>query len=394
MEKLKDRYDAVQEALLNLYEHASNDIDTQIKHWELTRQENAILYVARQKGLKSLGMHPVPSLATSENKAKDAIKMHLLLKSLKDSPFGNETWSLTETSLELLNTPPKNCFKKRGYTVDVLYDRDEDKVYPYTAWEQIYFQDEHNMWHKTHGAVDYYGLYFYDVNGYKVYYVKFDDKAKTLSVTGEWEVRYKNKTISPSVTSSSSPSSSWKSSSELGTSSKYSETDQEIVRRPKEKPEGRTGDASQSPPNLRHSRRGREGELGTTGGSPAKRRRAEAPDSTGSAVPTAQQVGSRHRSVGRGHLSRLERLQKEAWDPPTIIVKGCANTLKCWRFRCKNNKSRKLYEYATTVFRWVDLDNNSRMLFAFKDTQQRELFLDSVTLPKGTEVALGSLGSL
>ena len=393
MERLRERYDAVQEALLNLYENASNDIETQIKHWELTRQENAILYLARQNGLKKLGMHPVPSLATSEHKAKDAIKMHILLKSLRDSPFGNETWSLTETSIELLNTPPRNCFKKSGYTVDVLYDRDEDKLYPYTGWDSIYFQDENNMWHKTHGAVDYYGLYYYDENGYKVYYVKFDDKAKTLSITGEWEVRYKNKTISPSVTSSSS-SSSWKSAAGPGTSSsKHSETDEESIRRPKENTQDRTGDG-QSSPTLRHTRGRREGESGTTGGSPAKRRRTEAPDSTGSAVPTAQQVGSSHRSVGRRHLSRLERLQEEARDPPIIIVKGCANTLKCWRFRCKNNKSRKLYEYATTVFRWVDLDNKSRMLFAFKDTQQRELFLDSVTLPKGTDLALGSLGSL
>nr|AYA93415.2 MAG: E2 protein [Human papillomavirus] len=393
MEKLTERYDAVQEALLNLYENASNDIETQIKHWELNRQENAILFVARQNGLKKLGMHSVPSLATSEHKAKDAIRMHLLLKSLRDSPFGNETWSLTETSLELLNAPPRNCFKKGGYTVDVLYDRDEDKLYPYTSWENIYFQDEQNMWHKTSGAVDYYGLYFYDERGQKIYYVQFDDKAKTLSVTGEWEVRYKNKTISPSVTSSSSAS-SWKSASGPGTSSKYSESDQESVRRPKEKSQNTTGATSQSSPNLRHTRGRREGESGATGGSPAKRRRTEAPDSTGPAVPTAQQVGSSHRSIGRRHLNRLERLQEEARDPPIIIVKGCANTLKCWRFRCKNNKSRQLYEYASTVFRWVDLDTKSRMLFAFKDNEQRDLFLDTVTLPKGTELALGSLNSL
>lgn len=397
MERLRDRFDAVQEALLTLYEQDANDIDTQIKHWDLMRQEHAILYIARQNGIRQLGLQQVPSLATSEHKAKQAIMMSILLKSLKDSPFGNETWSLSETSIELLNTPPRHCFKKSGYTVDVYYDRDKDKLFPYTGWHDIYFQDENNTWHKTVGKVDYYGLYYVDENGEKVYYIKFDEKAKTLSTTGEWEVRYQNKTISPSVTSSSF-SSSWKPSSGYGlpTTSQHPETSeerrtqQEIAERPLSR-----SSTNEKVSGIRLRRRG-EGEQGSTERSP-KRRRADTPDSTGSAVPTPAEVGRSTRSVGRGHYSRLERLQIEARDPPILIVKGCSNTLKCWRFRIKT-KNRKCYTFATTVFKWVDgvheLDDRSRMLLAFKDYTQRQQFVDSVTLPKGTEIAYGSLNSL
>lgn len=393
MERLRERFDAVQEALLTLYENASNDIDTQIKHWDLMRQEHAMLYIARQNGIRNLGLQQVPSLATSEHKAKQAIMMSLLLKSLKESPFGNETWSLSETSVEMLNTPPIHCFKKSGYTVDVYYDKDVDKLYPYTGWRDIYFQDVQNMWHKATGKVDYYGLYYVDEFGDKVYYIKFDDKAKTLSATGEWEVRYQNKTISPSVTSSSFHS-SWKPSSghHLPTTSKHSEAPEE--RRHEEDTEEQLP-TTQETSGIRLRRRG-EGEQGPSERSP-KRRRADTPDSTRSAVPSPAEVGTSHRSVGRGHYSRVERLQIEARDPPILIVKGCSNTLKCWRFRIKT-KNRKYYTFATTVFKWVDgvheLDDRSRMLLAFKDSKQRQLFVDSVTLPKGTEVAYGSLNSL
>lgn len=391
MEKLRDRYDSVQDALLNLYENATNDLETQIQYWDLTRQEHIILYYARQQGLKRLGLHPVPSLATSEHKAKDAIKMTLYLRSLQESPFGNEPWSLTETSLELFNTPPSNCFKKDGYTVDVLYDRDPEKLFPYTGWHHIYFQGEDNLWHKTQGQVDYYGLYYYDDFGDKVYYIKFDEKAKTLSVTGEWEVKFQNKTISPSVTSSST--STWKSASSPGpSSSRHSETREESYRRLQEEPESGLG-TTKTATAVRYTRGRRQREPGTPRGTPAKRRRAATPDSTRSAVPSPEQVGSSHRSVGREYSSRLERLQAEAWDPPVLIVKGGANTLKCWRYRFKTRNS-KLFLYATTVFKWVDLDNDSRILLAFKDENQRTLFVNTVTLPKGTQLAYGSLNSL
>ncbi|ADH29808.1 regulatory protein E2 [Human papillomavirus 121] len=390
MEKLRERFDAVQEALLTLYENAAKDIDTQIQHWELLRQEHVIMYYARQNGIKRIGFHQVPSLATSEHKAKEAIRMTILLKSLKDSPFGSETWSLTETSLEIVNAAPSNCFKKEAYIVDVYYDRDADKVYPYTGWKHIYFQGEDNMWHKTPGRVDYYGLYYIDDYGDKVYYVNFDEKAQTLSVTGEWEVKYQNKTISPSVTSSSSPT-AWKPAQGHTSHSPWNSETIEEVRRKQEGPKNTSVPSSEETPGLRHNRRRREGESGITR-SP-KRRRTDIPDSTGPAYPTPAQVGSSHRSASGHYSSRLERLQAEARDPPIIIVKGCANTLKCWRFRFKK-QNRKLFEQASTVFKWVDYDSSSRMLLSFKDTAQRQLFLDTVTLPKGTQVALGSLNSL
>jgi len=58
-----------------------------------------------------------------------------------------------------------------------------------------------------------------------------------------------------------------------------------------------------------------------------------------------------------------------------------------------------LYRAATTVFRWVvsdseDKKENGRMLIAFCNSMQRDAFLASVTLPKGTSHWFGSLDAL
>ena len=66
---------------MDLYESGREDLQSQIDHWQTLRQEQVLLYFARKHGVMRLGYQPVPPLATSESKAKDAIGMVLLLQS-------------------------------------------------------------------------------------------------------------------------------------------------------------------------------------------------------------------------------------------------------------------------------------------------------------------------
>ena len=89
MDNLSERFNVLQENLMDIYESGQEDIETQIKHWQLLRQEQVLFYYARKNGVMRVGYQPVPPLATSEAKAKDAIGMVLLLQSLQKSPYGN-----------------------------------------------------------------------------------------------------------------------------------------------------------------------------------------------------------------------------------------------------------------------------------------------------------------
>ncbi|AXN57297.1 E2 [Macaca mulatta papillomavirus 4] len=420
METLTERFETVQEALLKLYESEATDIDTQIEHWNLIRKENILLHYARKNGVSKLGLHTVPQLTVSEHNAKQAIKMVLLLQKLKDSEYGKERWTLTDTSLELFNTPPKNCLKKGGFTVDVLYDNEESKRFPYTAWTYIYYLNDNDEWEKVPGKADYYGLY-YEESGHKRYYSKFEEDAAQYGQTGIWEVRYKNNIISAPVTSSTKAPGSGSAAGVPARPTGHTETDAQTRggrRKVHFAPRGCTPSTNLSSPLREEAKRPRGGRVGRGGqqrgqgeqGPPqrgespsSKRRRIDIPDSsTGRPTfPSPSEVGSRHRSVEGGHRSRLQQLQDEARDPPVVIIKGIPNILKCWRNRTKQKNSR-LFTCISSVFTWKDDDDNActgsgakgRMLVAFDTTRQRDIFLKTVHLPKGTSYDIGSLGSL
>mgnify|MGYP000196279906 CR=1 FL=1 len=99
MEALNDRFNALQETLLDIYESGKDDIDTQILHWNCLRKEQILLHYARKHGIRRVGYQHVPPLAVTETKAKEAIGMVLVLESLKKSPYGSESWTLVNTSL-------------------------------------------------------------------------------------------------------------------------------------------------------------------------------------------------------------------------------------------------------------------------------------------------------
>lgn len=392
------RFDALQDQLLTLYESAATDIHSQIKHWELSRKLNVLMYYSRKEGYSNLGLQTLPTLQVSEYNAKLAIKMMILLKSLANSRYGKEQWSLTETSAELMLTPPKNTFKKGGFQVEVFYDNDRFNANVYTQWEYIYYQDLNDEWHKVPGEVDHNGLSFTDVTGEKTYFKLFAEDAERYSDTGQWTVRYKNTTISSVVTSSSRQHSSINEKRDQQRRLRDSSPEEGTSRRSeKHTEEELPTTTTTSPTTTRERRRRRRGDGGeqqqgesSTGGPQSKRVR-------GSFAVSADEVGTRHRSVPAHGLGRLRRLQEEARDPPILCIKGPANNLKCWRNRF-NVKFNSLYFKTSSVFKWLgdtDSQNNiSRMLIAFHDQCERTRFLQTVNLPKGTSFSFGSLDSL
>lgn len=389
-ESLSARFAAQQEVQLSLIEKESTDLRDHITYWDAVRKENVIAFYAKKEGYSNLGLQPLATTAVSEHRAKQAIKIQLLLESLIKSPYGNETWTLGEVSAELLNSEPKNCFKKGGFIVTLLIDNDPKNIYPYTCWEYIYYQDVNNDWHKVMGQVDHNGLYFKEHTGDIVYFVVFQPDVLKYGKTGEWTVKFKNKTILAPVTSSSrtffEPSTSQTTEQPSTSNTTYGPESPRRRQQAREDTESPTSTSS----GLRLRRRKR-------GESPTSSTRVKKSRLGADSAPTPSEVGSRSHSVARYGLSRLGRLQEEARDPPVALLTGHPNNLKCWRNRC-NQKYGHLYLCCSSVFRWLGHDcektETSKVLVAFKDLTQRQLFLETVTLPKGTEVTLGSLDSL
>nr|AYC54495.1 MAG: E2 protein [Human papillomavirus] len=442
MDTLSERFNALQENLMDIYESGRDDIETQIMHWQYLRQEQVLFYFARKHGVMRLGYQPVPPLATSEAKAKDAIGMVILLQSLQKSPFGKESWTLTQTSLETVRSPPANCFKKGPQNIEVMFDNDPENLMVYTAWSYIYYQTLDDTWNKVEGKIDYHGAYYLE-GTLKVYYIQFESDAARYGKSGIWEVHVNEDTIFAPVTSSS-PAAGERAATSIDSASQSppnrqptatsvstrkrtpprrrykrkassptttttrrqkrqgqreedatrstSRGRQEISRGGDQRRRRRSRETSTSPTRGRGSRRGP-----TTRSQSRSLSRSRSRSSSRGGISPAD-VGSSVRSVGRHHTGRLERLLEEARDPPVIVLRGDANKLKCFRFRAKK-KYQELVKYYSTTWSWVggttnDRIGRSRMLLAFSSNTERELFINIMKLPPGVDWSLGSLDDL
>lgn len=368
---------------MELYEAGEKNLEAQIKHWRIIRKQYVYMYYARKEGFKNLGLQPLPTLLTSEYKAKEAIQQLILLESLQNSPFSNEEWTLSDTSAELTLTAPRNTFKKQPYTVDVWFDNMPTNSFPYTNWDRIYYQDEKDNWHVAQGRADINGLYFDDITGQRNYFTLFAPDVERFSSTGHWTVNFKNETIS-SVNSSQGPSSNISPQGSVTSSGDAIPRAKTYTSRRDKGKEGVPSSTTPSTPELRRRRRRRE-----QGESPSRRRPKRLREIGGGVPPS--EVGRRSTTVPRRGLTRTERLTEEARDPPILIVKGGANNLKCWRYR---HKTSTLCEKISTVFRWAGDNTGNRMLISFRSVEQRAVFLKVVSLPKGCTFALGHLDSL
>ena len=384
METLSDRFNALQDKLMDIYESGQDDLETQILHWKYLREEQVLLYYARRNGIMRLGYQLVPPLATSEAKAKDAIGMMLLLQSLQRSPYASESWTLMQTSLEAVRSPPANCFKKGPYNIEVMYDSDPENLMSYTLWSFIYYQRVDDTWNKVEGHVDYNGAYYYEGN-LKTYYIEFESDAARYGKTGQWEVHVNKDTIFAPVTSTSpgtgggdsdqtsvhsvsraSSTVARRSASPLPTRTttqrsrtesrryqrKESSPTSTATRQQKRQREEETNRRSRSSSRGQEAdwggdrRRRRGGDSSTrshssnrarggrSGGRPRTRSQSRSKSRSRSRGPSTRrgvspaEVGESLRSVGRRHHDRLERLLDEAKDPPVVLLRGAANTLK------------------------------------------------------------------
>ncbi|AAX86615.1 E2 protein [Lynx rufus papillomavirus 1] len=376
MDNISKALESVQEQLLTLYERDSTDLTDQIKHWQLNRREQALYYCARRQGITRVGMNVVPSLAASQQRAKSAIEQELLLQSLLDSDFADEPWSLMDTSRERLLADPPYCFKKGGQQVELRYDRDRDNTSRHVLWKDIYFQGEEDTWRKTHGQVDEKGLFYTDDKGVKTYYVEFEKEAAKFSKTGHYEVVSNLTTPVPTSTTTAaglghSTSPGWATAS--GPPKKPS---------PAKKRKRPIRLSSPKTPRTGQRRR-RQGERAATS-TPLPR----------PTPPSPEEVGRLTSSVPRQPGTRLGRLLHDARDPPVLVLRGDANSLKCIRYRLKGKYS-DLFCRVSTTWTWTsptgtDRWGRSRMLLTFRDLSQRDTFERTVRLPKSVQAFRGS----
>ncbi|ATQ38203.1 E2 [Gammapapillomavirus sp.] len=395
--ELTERLDALQTALIDLYEEAPTDLPSQIRHYLLLRKQSVFEYYCRKEGYIQLGLHHLPALKVSEYHAKQAIKMGIILKSLQKSQYADERWSLQDTSADLFDSPPRNCFKKGPYEVEVWFDKNPDNVFPYTNWDWIYYQDENEEWHKVPGLTDYNGLYYEELNGDRSYFLLFSKDAPRYGDTNEWTVNFKNEQLSLPTNSASRrsagdvPQSPPIFGDQQPTTSRDPATSTSDGRGTQQTSTQSAGSAQRQ-----SGRRRRRGEGKSTTNKRRRRGGSTGDSADVSGVPTPAQVGGSHRSVERTGLSRLERLQVEARDPYLILVRGPPNKLKCWRYRCNSNCNTP-FQYISTVWRWVTDDadgNEGRVLISFLSKESRDKFATNTKFPKDTTVAFGSLDAL
>nr|QZE11847.1 MAG: early protein 2 [Ailuropoda melanoleuca papillomavirus 5] len=389
METLQSLLESLQEELLSLYEKNSNRLADQIMHWHLMRKEQVLLYWARKNGVTRIGMTPVPTLAASQAKAKEAIEQELHLQSLSTSRFGSDSWTLPETSRERFLTEPKYCFKKKGEQLNVRYDDEEDNLVRYTLWGEVYYQDEMDVWQKASSGVNGRGIYYEDNKGLKNYYIDFKDEAtKYATKTGKYEVLHK--LTKPAVfTSAVRPG----GSTYLGES--------EYTAAPGTTPRNSTP-KKKRPPTASPRRKGRYGRHSSPRIGSHRLREGESPASpatpAGILPPSPGEVGGRHKTTPRRARNRLTQLILDARDPPVIVLKGDPNSLKCLRFRFKKSYSKYFFKVSTT-WTWTDSQKTDRLgkariLVAFVDDNQRDEFLKTVPLPKSVQYFTGSLNGL
>lgn len=374
---------------MTLYEVGPTDLLSQIKHYQLLRRESVLEYYARKEGYENLGLHHLPVLRVSEHNAKQAIKMILYLESLAKSAYANEPWTLGDTSADRFMSPPKNCFKKESFEVEVWFDNDPKNAFPYINWKWIYYQDDNDEWHKVPGKTDYNGLYYIELDGTYNYFLLFEKDVSRYGKSGQWTVNVGNEQIlPPSVASSSRRSIPLSPEDIRGATTSDSKT-QEENGRGSVQPQASSPSTTTKSPKRGRRRRG-EGESTT-----AKRRRGAQRDGGDNSV-SVEEVGQSHQLVRRTNLTRLERLKEEARDPPIAVISGPPNKLKCWRYRY-GQRDLKNFTHMSTCFKWISKEvglDNGRILIAFADVNQRTRFLSSLSLPKDMSVCLGNIEKL
>lgn len=371
-----------------------------------------LYHYARKNGITRLGYNTVPTLAASKQRAEQAIEMELMLISLRDSAYGREPWSQTETTRERLLADPMFCFKKGPRNVDVEFDNDPQNTVQYTSWDKIYYQDADDTWQKVSGQVGLDGLYFVQKDKVKIFYVKFADEAKRYGQKDTWSLLYNNDF---SVDSRRSEQADDSLDSSYASTSPRSSANSSPQRRQRAQRRSRAGTALRSPyssrsPTPRSRSRSRSRSRRRSGSrspgprsSPGLSTRSRATAAQGhhrrspgtsrgrdlpgtSYTPVLpEEVGSSRRTAPSRPTGRLGRLLEDARDPPAVVIGGPANGVKCYRHSLKKKHSTNFFSVSTTFF-WTsplgpERQSLGRMVILFTNSGQREDFIKHVKLP-------------
>ncbi|AAZ39523.1 E2 protein [human papillomavirus 102] len=376
MASLADRLDACQEMLIDLYEKDSNKLEDQLLHWQCVRREHAILFRAREAGHTSVGHQVVPPLSVTKTKACQAIAVHLSLQSLNNSDFKYEPWTLQDTSMDMWNTPPQGCWKKKGCTVTVKFDNSDCNEMDYVSWGHIYVNKEDtDTWYKVPGRIDYAGLY-YEVQGCKHYYVAFAKEALKYGTKNIWEVHVGNNVIHQPCDSVSSTQDTVSEVPLAATCDRLPHADE-----PTTSPE--VLGTTQSTPQVQAP--------------PCKRQRlygdgAEQPDATEKQHQKRLDT-STHGFYGDTECPKRPRDNSDSNNTPVIHLQGEANKLKCFRYRLHKFVPTLLVG-ATSTWHWTCGETATKATFVtlrYSSVEQRNLFLSRVTIPKGIKAMQGHM---
>ncbi|QCT25594.1 E2 [Tick-associated papillomavirus lsx] len=381
MEKLATGLDVCQEKLLELIELNSNLLQDQIQYWKCCKREQLILHAARKLGCSRLGYEPVPACKVSEHKAKEAIKMLLLLETLQQSPFCFEPWTLPQTSIEMLHTPPANCFKKEGEQLEVQYEGNAEKAMTYVKWQSIYSQDENGDWHKSAGYADYNGLWYNDATLGKTCYVSFAEEAKKYGNDSPWVVYTNSGTLLFSSIATNSDSPDWAASLPWTSKSPSSQHSSSWGRHLSP-----IGQPCQSGSRPITPRCGSPQTPAVRGGGHRQRPR-ERPRQRpfgGRSEKAAGQAEGRPRPSNGNLEKRSGQNSKSASPNPVLIFKGPPNKLKCWRSRCWKGYRDTFLDFSSG-FTWLVSGTRGKdacVLISFRDSEQMKLFRTTVPRPK------------
>lgn len=396
MEKLAQRLDACQEKMLQLIEQSSKLLEDQICYWDLVKTEQLLLHAARKHGQSRVGFEPVPPSKVTEQQAKTAMLMSMVLKTLKNSTFSAEDWTLPECSHEVFITEPSYCFKKQGQQVEVWFEGNEDNAVPYVQWGSIYGQNNDNSWYKVHGNVDYKGLYYEDPEVGKRYYVDFEKEAVKYGNSKPWLVQTTNGTIFPSSSCTAtrdtnspyeSPHSSRGPSSESEAQLSFwgSYTGQLPHTRCHRRVLGEETDGQRSQeqaPAVGPRRRYR--------GGGEKRRRRGSPQQN-----FEKAAGGSREAAGRPSSRGGENTHQDC-SYPVLIFSGKPNVLKCWRSRVTQGYRDCFLDFSTT-FSWCYFGGgrgvDGRVIVTFNSHMQLKCFLDKVPRPKTVKQSKGHLAA-
>lgn len=394
-----NRLDAALETQMECIEKDSADVADHVDYWGAVRTEYSLKYVARKQNMNRLGLHQVPTAGISAAKAKEAIEMQLLCKSLLNSCWAKNNWRLQDVSWERYTTPPKHFIKKDPYIVEVMFDNDPANKAWYTLFRTCLSLTE-NGWFETTCEADEKGCFYMDADRQPVYYVWFQEDADKFGPHGVYEV------LNPTSVSSSSV-----------------DIVNEVDGQPPEDSCVRhtgsaTGDLGGGPAEPYGGRPGHSQGSGGSEFDPAtgvsssftvsrrsncsKRKRSQSPHrgardpicipprpSSKEAVSVPLERVQKGPTQANADSSSASPSVTVAGAPvPCLLLSGTVNNVKCLRWRIKKSHGKKFCNISTT-YQYCGEGSarvgSAMVQVTFQTFRQREVFMSLVTIPSAVK---------